>query len=53
MKEIVDLKTKLIDHTVVYLAIGLHKLTHKSIIPLFAHHAWFREKLGNHNVQIS
>ena len=31
MSKIVDLKTELVDHTVVHLAIGLHKTKHKSL----------------------
>ena len=31
MSEIVDLKTELVDHIVVHLAIGLHKTKHKSL----------------------
>ena len=31
MSEIIDLKTELVDHTTVHLAIGLHKTKHKSM----------------------
>ena len=31
MSEIVDLKTELVDHTAVHLAIRLHKTKHKSL----------------------
>ena len=31
MSEIVDLKTKLVDHIVVHLPIGLHNAKHKSL----------------------
>ena len=39
MLEIVDLKTELVEHTIVHLAIGLHKTKHKSLVPLFTNHA--------------